>query len=128
MAQATEIPANAKELLEGQRNRLISTRDGLREDAAVDLDAQGNLGELSAVDQHPADAGTETFEREKDLAILEQVEEQIVEVEAALGRLEAGEYGKCEACGNPIGRDRLEAIPQARFCVEHQAAAEQAAS
>lgn len=71
--------------------------------------------------------GTETFDRERDLAILEQVEAELSEVERALQRLEAGTYGTCEACGKPIDDARLEAVPAARFCLEDEAAAERGA-
>ena len=84
-------------------------------------------GELSTVDQHPGDSGTETFELEKTVSLLEQVEDELQEVEAAFQRLEAGTYGTCQACGRPIGDERLEAMPAARFCIEDQAKAEREA-
>jgi RNA polymerase-binding transcription factor DksA len=68
--------------------------------------------------------GTETFEREKDLSILEQVEAELADVEHALRRLDEGTYGTCEIDGKPIPEDRLEAMPAARLCLEHQAEAE----
>ena len=78
-----------------------------------------STGELSTLDQHPADLGTETFEREKDTALLATLEREISEIDAALERIEAGTYGKCERCGGDIGSERLEAVPVTRFCVEH---------
>jgi RNA polymerase-binding transcription factor DksA len=81
--------------------------------------------ELSSVDQHQADIGTETFNRERDLSILESLEAELSDVEHAMRRLDEGTYGTCEACGRPIGDARLEAMPATRFCVEDQAAAEQ---
>src|SRR5438876_408008 len=65
-----------------------------------------SISELSSNDQHPADIGSETFEREKDLSILEQVEAELADVEHALRRLEDGTYGICEACGQPIDEAR----------------------
>ena len=85
---------------------------------------QASLGELSSNDQHQADIGTETFDRERDLSLLEQVEAELADIEHALERLEEGTYGTCEACGKPIGDDRLEAVPAARFCLEDQDKAE----
>ena len=87
-----------------------------------------SLSELSSVDQHQADVGTETFEREKDLSILEQIEAELGDVEHALKRLDDGTYGTCEFDGKPIPEERLEAQPAARFCVEHQAEAERQAA
>lgn len=77
------------------------------------------LAELSDNDQHPADTGTETFEREKDISILESLERELRDLEAALKRVDEGSYGNCEACGADLAPERLEAQPAARFCVEH---------
>ena len=76
------------------------------------------LSELSDYDQHPADTGTETFEREKDLSILESLESELEELEAALQRIDDGTYGVDEITGEPIAAERLEAVPTARTNVE----------
>lgn len=81
-------------------------------------------GELTSLDQHPADTGSETFEREKDMAILNTLEDQLTEVDEALKRVEEGSYGVCEACGQAIAPERLEVVPTARYCVEDQGARE----
>jgi RNA polymerase-binding transcription factor DksA len=57
-------------------------------------------------------------------ALLEDVEAEIADVRRALVRLDRGSYGRCEACGRQIPDERLSAVPAARFCFEHQAAAE----
>ncbi len=107
----------ARRRLLAERERLSGLKDGLREDL-MDEAESASLGELSDADQHPADVGTETFNRERDTATLESVEGQLADVEAALERLETGAYGVCEACGRPIGAERLEAMPATRFCIE----------
>ena len=71
-------------------------------------------------DQHPADTGSDTFEREKDLAILEQLEGELAELQAALARIDAGTYGVDEVTGDPIDPARLEALPTARTNVDHE--------
>jgi DnaK suppressor protein len=114
--------AKARTLLEQERTRLQGIRDGLQREQEESTSETG--GELSNFDQHPGDSGTETFEMEKNVSLLDQVEEELVEVEAAFERLERGEYGRCQACGRPIGDERLEAMPATRFCVEDQAKAE----
>ncbi|WP_438446332.1 TraR/DksA C4-type zinc finger protein [Gorillibacterium sp. sgz5001074] len=76
-------------------------------------------GELSAYDNHPADLGTEMFERAKDIALAENAEHHLTDVNRALSDIEAGTYGICKACGNPIPAPRMEALPTAEFCVEH---------
>ncbi len=79
-------------------------------------------GDLSADDQHPAQQGGETLEPDRDISILQSLENEMNEVQAALDRLEEGTYGRCEICGRPIGEDRLESVPATRYCVEHERA------
>jgi RNA polymerase-binding transcription factor DksA len=79
------------------------------------------------VDQHPADVGSETFERDKEMSILYNVEAELSDVDRALRRIRERTYGLCEACGRPIGSARLEARPAARFCIEDQARVERGA-
>ncbi len=115
----------AQQLLQADRVRLERIRDGVSEDQGLGVESQqASLSELSSFDQHSADIATETFEREKDESILEQVEGELNDIDHALARIEDGTYGTCEACGKPIGDPRLEAVPTARFCVEDQARAE----
>ena len=114
----------ARARLEEERLRLAGLHDDFEADGLMSESEEESLGELSSADQHQADVGTETFNRERDLSILEQVEGELADVEHALRRLDAGTYGFCEACGKPIADDRLEAVPAARFCVADQAVAE----
>ena len=114
--------ATAAKRLEEERTRLQGIRDGIQREQDEAVSDTG--GELSSVDQHPGDSGTETFEMEKNVSLLEQVDDELLEVEAAVQRLERGTYGTCQVCGRPIGDERLEAMPAARFCIEDQARAE----
>jgi RNA polymerase-binding transcription factor DksA len=114
----------ARERLENERERLGALIQNLTEDNDVEVVDGSTNGELSAVDKHPGDMGSDTFEREKDMVILGTLEDQVTEVELALKRIEAGTYGACEACGKPIGDERLEVVPTARYCVEDQGARE----
>lgn len=110
--------------------RLLEERQRLEEAAkaasdGLDEGSEGEAtGELSTYDQHPADLGTETYYREADQALRESVQAELDEVDAALRRVEEGTYGRCEACGRPIGEERLAAVPAARFCVEDEQRAE----
>ena len=115
---------HARERLEEERARLQELVDEYKEEGLTDESEEASLGELSSLDQHQADVGTETFNRERDLSILEQVEGELHDVEHALRRLSDGTYGTCEACGKPIPDERLEAMPAARFCLADQAVAE----
>jgi DnaK suppressor protein len=117
-------PETARAHLEQERARLEAVRASFDIDHLSDETETESLGELSGVDQHQADIGTETFEREKDISILEQVAAELHDVELALRRLDDGTYGRCEACGKPIDDARLDARPAARLCVADQQAAE----
>jgi YteA family regulatory protein len=75
--------------------------------------------ELAAYDNHPADVGTEVFERGKDIALNEQAEQQLAEVDEALRKMESGRYGLCSVCGQPIPYERLRAKPETEFCLDH---------
>ena len=75
--------------------------------------------ELSSYDQHPADQATETVERGQFLSIIETTEASLRDVEEAVKRLDEGKYGVCEVCGEPIPDERLEALPETPFHVEH---------
>ncbi len=115
---------DARERLAEERARLEEVRAGFDAEHLHDESEDESTSELSHLAQHSADVATETFEREKDFSILEQVEAELADVERALRRLDDGTYGSCEACGQPIGDARLEAMPAARFCLAHQAEAE----
>ena len=114
--------ATAAKRLEEERTRLQGIREGIQREQDDAISEAGN--ELSSFDQHPGDSGTETFEMEKNVSLLEQVDDELLEVEGAVQRLERGTYGTCQVCGRPIGDERLEAMPATRFCVEDQAKAE----
>ncbi|MYL46315.1 yteA family sporulation protein [Virgibacillus halodenitrificans] len=78
-----------------------------------------SVGELSNYDNHPADMGTELYEREKDTALNEHAETELEEINAALHAIEDGTYGICATCGADIPYERLQAVPTADKCIEH---------
>lgn len=106
-----------------ERTRLEALRRDVGGGSAGE-DERHDLSELTMIDQHPAEIGTETFNREADESLLIAVRAELDQVDEAMRRLDAGTYGLCEACGRPIGDDRLEASPAARFCLEDEEAAE----
>jgi RNA polymerase-binding transcription factor DksA len=101
-----------RERLESERERVSGLISSLRDEIGTSEAEQ--TGELASYDQHPADQGSETFEREKDLSILEGLENELAEIEAALQRVDDGTYGFDEVTGEPIDPNRLEAVPTAR--------------
>lgn len=74
-------------------------------------DAVGGAGD----DQ--ADTGAKTFEREHELALTYNARDLLAQNERAIERIDAGTYGLCESCRNPIGKARLQAFPRATLCV-----------
>ncbi|KUL25288.1 DNA-binding protein [Streptomyces regalis] len=65
-----------------------------------------------------ADTGAKNITREHELALAANAREMLTQTERALERLDAGTYGLCENCGNPIGKARMQAFPRATLCVE----------
>jgi RNA polymerase-binding transcription factor DksA len=103
--------------LDAERERVHGLIAGLRSEG-LDEEESAQTGELTHYDQHPADQGSETFEREKDLSILERLETDLAEIEAALARIDEGTYGVDEVTGDPIDPQRLDALPTARTNVD----------
>jgi RNA polymerase-binding transcription factor DksA len=115
---------SARRHLESEQDRLAQLRASLDNDRLHDEPEEDSSAELSHFDQHPADAASDAFEREKVFSILDQVQAELDAVERALKLLDEGTYGRCQACGCDIGDDRLAAVPAARFCISHQAEVE----
>ena len=72
----------------------------------------------NADDEHDPEGATIAFERQQVVALLEQAQRRLADVDAALARREAGDYGRCETCGRSIGAERLAARPAARTCID----------
>ena len=109
--------ATARGRLEADRDRVQGLIEGLQAEG-LDQEAADQVGDIAHV-TNPADQGSETFEREKDVAILEQLERDLAEIEAALQRIDEGTYGVDEVTGDPIAAERLEAYPVARTNIDH---------
>lgn len=105
-----------RERLLAEKERLEAARERQRERAASNLKEMTD--ELSLYDQHPGDIGSEVFEREKDLGLMELLDEELEKVEEALRQLKEGRYGFCLSCGRPIDERRLEVLPWATLCKE----------
>ena len=82
--------------------------------AATQSDLSGDVG----VDDESADAGTATFEREKELSIEQNVRDLIQKIDRALKRIDDGTYGICERCGKPIEKARIKALPYVDLCIK----------
>jgi DnaK suppressor protein len=102
----------ARELLQRERSRIEQELGSLRADRSD--------GELSNVDQHTADAGTELFEVERDRSMIERLENELSAIERAERRVEEGTYGVSVESGEPIPDGRLEAVPWAERTAQEQ--------
>jgi RNA polymerase-binding transcription factor len=112
-----------KKEIDDLRDRLVEERAELQvqlstiEEASfaqTQSDLTGDVG----LDDESADAGTATFEREKDLSIENNVRDLLQKIERALGRIEAGTYGLCDRCGKPIEKARIKALPYVDLCIK----------
>ena len=108
-------------VLESERDRLLHARQAVHHDGSL-LDETGDLAIGSG--DHLADSATETFLRELDEGLEENADHLLIEIGAALDRIEEGTYGLCSACGRPIGEERLEAVPYATLCIDDKRALE----
>lgn len=102
-----------RKLLLARKAELMDSYSNLEDGARL---KGKEAGELSAVPFHPADLGSDTFEQSLSLALLENESSSLREIDLALERMDHGTYGACEECGNPIGKARLRALPQATLC------------
>ena len=75
--------------------------------------------DLSNMPIHMADAGSDNYEIENTLGLMDSERKLLREIDEALDRIEEGTYGTCEGSGKLIPKARLEAIPWAKYCVEH---------
>ncbi|GES34414.1 TraR/DksA C4-type zinc finger protein [Streptomyces angustmyceticus] len=107
-----EVAAARTELMEETtrlRLEIVSAEDAI---AGLMRDSGDGAGD------DEADTGTKNITREHELALASNAREMLHQTERALGRLDAGTYGLCENCGNPIGKARMQAFPRATLCVE----------
>jgi RNA polymerase-binding protein DksA len=99
------------------RSRLSGNISHLTEEA---LRTNGNQtgGNLSNAPIHMADLGSDSFEQEFTLSLLQNEEQVLEQIREALERIEHGTFGRCEECGGVITKGRLQAVPYARHCVK----------
>ena len=105
------------------RERLVNLRSRLRGDVTAMADAalkktrSESSGDLSSMPIHMADIGSDNFEQEFTLSLMQNEEDTLGAIETALERIEEGSYGTCEECEGVISKLRLEAIPYASMCI-----------
>ncbi len=106
------------------RDLLLALRARLRgdvsqlADAALKKSRSEANGDLSSMPIHMADIGSDNFEQEFTLSLMENEGAALQKIESSLERIEEGTYGKCEECGAKIPKSRLNAIPYVTHCVK----------
>jgi DnaK suppressor protein len=105
-----------KELLLGLRARLRGDVNQMADSALKKSRSEAN-GDLSTMPIHMADIGSDNFEQEFTLSLMENEGVTLEQIESSLERIEEGTYGQCEECGVKIPKARLTAIPYATLCV-----------
>ena len=100
----------------------LAREDAMAQIAALHRDLEGVIDasrSSNADDEHDPEGATIAFERAQVAALLDAARRRLAEVDAALERVAAGTFGRCEVCGQPIPAERLEIRPFARTCVGH---------
>ncbi|MEE9584132.1 MAG: TraR/DksA C4-type zinc finger protein [Candidatus Brocadiales bacterium] len=116
---------NAKDLASYKKS-LLSVREKLAgnvnsmEGEALKKSRQDAAGDLSNVPFHMADLGTDNYERDLMIHLIQNGEEELKSIDAALEKVENNTFGICEACEKKIAKARLTALPHASLCLECQ--------
>ncbi len=105
-----------RERLLGLGKRLRGDMTGVQSEALRQVGGGAN-GNLSNAPLHTADLGTDAFDQDVSLSLMENEQQILDQVAAALDRLDQGTYGTCQECGRAIGPERLQALPYTSFCV-----------
>lgn len=106
-----------RNLLLELRARLRGDVEGVRSEALRQVGGEAS-GSLSNAPLHTADLGTDTFEQEVALGLMEKGQQILAQIGPALDRIDAGTYGTCLECGQPIAPERLQALPYTPHCID----------
>ena len=116
-ALKTDEVESFREVLKNLRARLRGDVDQLT-DEALHRNGAESSGNLSNMPLHMADVGTENYDQEFDLGLIENQQVTLDQVHEALTRADAGTFGLCVECNQPIAKPRLQAIPYTPHCIE----------
>jgi len=114
--QSREIDLFRRVLLE--KRRLLVGDVSALESAALQNSRQDASGDLSKMPLDMADIGSDNYEQEFNLGLMETEQATLGEIEEALERIEKRLFGKCVSCGGPIPKARLKVKPHAKYCIE----------
>ncbi|MGR3311566.1 MAG: TraR/DksA family transcriptional regulator [Candidatus Brocadiales bacterium] len=108
-----------KKILLERRERLLGNVNTMH-DETLTHSGQSACGDLSNVPIHMADVGTDNYERDLMIDLIQNGEETVRSMDTALEKIEEGTFGVCEVCQKKINKTRLVALPQARLCIDCQ--------
>ncbi len=111
--------AQFKKLLLSLRERLVGKVDSMQGEA-LKRSRQDASGDLSNVPIHMADVGTDNYERDLMIELIQSGEESVRNIDHALEKIEEGTFGICELCAKKINKERLKAVPHAKLCIDCQ--------
>lgn len=100
-----------------QRRKMLTEDVNHMKDEALNKSRKDATGDLSTMPLHMADIGSENYEQEFTIGLVESEEEELREIDIALERVGSESFGVCETCSKSLSKSRLEAIPYARLCV-----------
>jgi len=108
-----------KKLLLMLREKLVGKVDSMQGEA-LKRSRQDASGDLSNVPIHMADVGTDNYERELMIELIQNGEESVRSIDTALEKIEDGTFGVCELCAKKTTKERLKAVPYAKLCIDCQ--------
>ena len=114
-SSAAKFLADQRAELVAERANYVEAAESLRQEAEM-LAEDMEPGDIQ-FDEESGEGDTLNVERERDLALSAQARASVDEIDRALAKMDAGTYGICERCGNPIPKARLKALPYAALCV-----------
>ena len=128
--EATHAGASAFPVAEGEEPWTEQEVEDVRQELLADIKrmeraievAEAGLADLfedgsDGAGRDPADVGSSNFERDQEMSLAQNARDMLEQAQLAYRLFESGEYGRCESCGNPIGKMRLMAFPRATLCL-----------
>ena len=109
--------ARFKKEIQKRIDELNGNMDGIRDDLNIDSKGNASLAQDSVYSVHMADAGTDSYEREKGFHLMNRETDYINFLNLALQRIDSGEFGICAVCGKKIPEERMMEVPNATKCV-----------
>lgn len=106
---------NFRAMLIARKNKILGNVSQMQGEV-LKSSRQDSSGDLSTIPFHLADLGTDNYEQELTLGLIENEEDELKEIDIALEKIEKGSFGLCEECEGVIPTERLRAIPYARLC------------